>query len=359
MGVLYLTLLLTYISAFISRISKNRKVLSIFYCFLVFGIIFLVSALRGDTIGDTFQYKHSYSLLYKYKFSTEGDWGFNLFQYFLYKINKEPQFLIIITSLITVGFNIYNLYHYCSYMELEIYMYITSGYFITSMNGIRQSMLAAVVFTFTRIIEKENTILFTFAVILASPFHQSVLILIPVYFIVKQEAWSKTTVAVIIVSCIGFMGFSTIFPALLRALEDTNYGYYANQTDMGGSSFMRVIVNAVPVILAYIKRKELKENWPKSNIFVNMALINVIFVAFGMYNWIFNRFTIYFQLYNFVLIPYIIQHCFNGKERRLIYVGFLLCYFIFFYKEQVLSLNINYTSKYLDFNKIFYENVGG
>ncbi len=359
MGVLYLTLLLTYISAFISRISKNRKVLSIFYCFLVFGIIFLVSALRGDTIGDTFQYKHSYSLLYKYKFSTEGDWGFNLFQYFLYKINKEPQFLIIITSLITVGFNIYNLYHYCSYMELEIYMYITSGYFITSMNGIRQSMLAAVVFTFTRIIEKENTILFIFAVILASPFHQSVLILIPVYFIVKQEAWSKTTVAVIIVSCIGFMGFSTIFPALLRALEDTNYGYYANQTDMGGSSFMRVIVNAVPVILAYIKRKELKENWPKSNIFVNMALINVIFVAFGMYNWIFNRFTIYFQLYNFVLIPYIIQHCFNGKERRLIYVGFLLCYFIFFYKEQVLSLNINYTSKYLDFNKIFYENVGG
>lgn len=359
MGVLYLTLLLTYISAFISRISKNRKVLSIFYCFLVFGIIFLVSALRGDTIGDTFQYKHSYSLLYKYKFSTEGDWGFNLFQYFLYKINKEPQFLIIITSLITVGFNIYNLYHYCSYMELEIYMYITSGYFITSMNGIRQSMLAAVVFTFTRIIEKENTILFIFAVILASPFHQSVLILIPVYFIVKQEAWSKTTVAVIIVSCIGFMGFSTIFPALLRALEDTNYGYYANQTDMGGSSFMRVIVNAIPVILAYIKRKELKENWPKSNIFVNMALINVIFVAFGMYNWIFNRFTIYFQLYNFVLIPYIIQHCFNGKERRLIYVGFLLCYFIFFYKEQVLSLNINYTSKYLDFNKIFYENVGG
>ena len=359
MGVLYLTLLLTYISAFISRISKNRKVLSIFYCFLVFGIIFLVSALRGDTIGDTFQYKHSYSLLYKYKFSTEGDWGFNLFQYFLYKINKEPQFLIIITSLITVGFNIYNLYHYCSYMELEIYMYITSGYFITSMNGIRQSMLAAVVFTFTRIIEKENTILFIFAVILASPFHQSVLILIPVYFIVKQEAWSKTTVAVIIVSCIGFMGFSTIFPALLGTLEDTNYGYYANQTDMGGSSFMRVIVNAIPVILAYIKRKELKENWPKSNIFVNMALINVIFVAFGMYNWIFNRFTIYFQLYNFVLIPYIIQHCFNGKERRLIYVGFLLCYFIFFYKEQVLSLNINYTSKYLDFNKIFYENVGG
>ena len=354
MGAFYFTLVITYLSGYVSRISKNRKCLSFFYAFLIFLVIFLMSAFRND-IGDTFQYKHSYSLLNDYKFSTEGDWGFNIFQYILYTINKDPQFLIIITSLITVGFNIYNLYHYCSYMELEIYMYITSGYFTTSMNGIRQSMLAAVVFTFTRIIEKEKTILFIIAVILASPFHQSVLILIPVYFIVKQEAWSKTTVAVIIVSCIGFMGFSTIFPALLGALEDTNYGYSANQSDMGGSSFMRVIVNAVPVVLAYIKRKELKESWPKSNIFVNMALINVIFVAFGMYNWIFNRFTIYFQLYNFVLIPYIIQNCFKGKEKRLLYFGFMLCYFGFFYYEQVIGFNMQYNSKYLKFDKIFYK----
>lgn len=354
MGAFYFTIITTYLSGYVSRISKNRKCLSVFYAFLIFLVVFLMSAFRND-IGDTYFYKHSYSLLDNYKFSTEGDWGFDIFQYILYTINKDPQFLIIITSLITVGFNIYNLYHYCSYMELEVYMYITSGYFTTTMNGIRQSMLAAIVFTFTRIIEKENTILFIIAVILASPFHQSVLILIPVYFIVKQEAWSKTTVAVIIISCIGFMGFSTIFPALLEALEDTNYGYYANQTDMGGSSFMRVIVNAVPVVLAYIKRKELKESWPKSNIFVNMALINVIFVAFGMYNWIFNRFTIYFQLYNFVLIPYIIQNCFKGKEKRLLYFGFMFCYFGFFYYEQVIGLNMQYNSKYLKFDNIFYK----
>lgn len=354
MGAFYFALVTTYLLGYISRIARNRKCLSIFYAFLIFLVIFLISAFRND-IGDTFQYKHSYSLLYKYKFNTEGDWGFNLFQYILYTINKDPLLLIVVTSLITVGFNIYNLYHYSNYLELEIYMYITSGYFTTTMNGIRQSMIAAVIFTFTRIIEKGNTKLYIISILLASTFHQSALILIPVYFIVKQEAWSKTTVAVIIVSCIGFMGFSTIFPALLGALEDTNYGYYANQTDMGGSSFMRVIVNAVPVVLAYIKRKELKESWPKSNIFVNMALINVIFVAFGMYNWIFNRFTIYFQLYNFVLIPYIIQNCFKGKEKRLLYFGFMLCYFGFFYYEQVIGFNMQYNSKYLKFDKIFYK----
>lgn len=354
MGPFYFVLVSTYISGYISRISKNKRVFSIIYALLVFAIMFTLSAFRGE-LGDTYQYKHSYSLLGNYKFNTKGDWGFTLFQYCLYQINSDPQFLIIITSLITVAFNVYNLYHYCSYFELEVYMYITSGYFTTSMNGIRQSMLAAVVFTFSRIIEKGNTLLFIAIIILVSPFHQSVLIFIPVYFIARSEAWSKTTVTIIVVSSIGFLGFSTLFPALMGALQDTNYGYYANSTDMGGSSFMRVIVNAVPVVLSFIGRKELKASWANSDIFVNISLINLIFVAFGMYNWIFNRFTIYFQLYNFVLIPYIIKNCFKDKEKRLIYFAFMFCYFIFFYYEQVMSLGMVYQSNYLDFNKIIYE----
>ena len=73
-----------------------------------------------------------------------------------------------------------------------------------------------------------------------------------------------------------------------------------------------------------------------------MALINVIFVAFGMFNWIFNRFTLYMQLYNFILIPYIVKNCLQGKERRLIYIGFIICYFIFLYREQVIGMNMIY-----------------
>ena len=353
MEAFYFTLISTYILALISRISKNRRILSYLFIFLVFIVMFIISAFRND-IGDTFGYKLTYTMNDNYKFSMEGDWGFSLFQYVLYKINSNPLFLLIVTSLITVGFNIYNMYHYCSLLELEIYMYITSGYFTTTMNGVRQSMLAAIVFTFTRIIEKENTKLFIIAVILVSPFHQSVLILIPIYFILKSEPWSKTTLFVIGVSCLVFLGFSTLFPTLLRMLDNSNYGVYA-EADMGGSSFMRVVVNAVPVILTYIKRNELKKLWAKSNIFVNMSLINVIFVAFGMYNWIFNRFTIYFQLYNFVLVPYIIQNCFKGKERRILYFGFMICYFIFFYYEQVIGLNMQYDSEYLSFIRIFYK----
>ena len=82
MGAFYFTIITTYLSGYVSRISKNRKCLSVYYAFLIFLVVFLMSAFRND-IGDTYFYKHSYSLLDNYKFSTEGDWGFNIFQYIL------------------------------------------------------------------------------------------------------------------------------------------------------------------------------------------------------------------------------------------------------------------------------------
>lgn len=354
MGVFYFTLGSTFISAYVSRISKDKKILSIMYAAIVGLILIIVAAFRSN-IGDTELYMHSYTGLNNYKFSFDGDWGFSLFQYWLYTISTDPQLLIIVTSIITNLLNVLGFYFYKSYFELQIYMFITSGYYIVTMNGIRQSMAAAFLFVFCKLIEKEKLMQYSIVVLIASTFHQSALIMIPLYFIVRSKAWSKTTLSIIIVSCIGFIFFSQLFPVLLEILQDTNYGYYAEHTaDMQGSSFMRVIVNMVPVVLAYLKRKELNEKWSNSNIFINFAIINVIFTAFGMYNWIFNRFTIYFQLYNFVLIPYIIKNCFQGKEKRLMYLLLLICYFFFFYYEQVIGLKTYYATKYLKFEELFY-----
>ena len=115
---------------------------------------------------------------------------------------------------------------------------------------------------------------------------------------------------------------------------------------------MRVIVNAVPVVMAYIFRDKLKESWPESNVFVNMSLINLIFITFALYNWIFARFQIYFQLYNFILLPYMIKNCFERRqERDFVYYCFIICYFIFFYYEQVIGgVGLGYRSNFIDIN---------
>lgn len=68
----------------------------------------------------------------------------------------------------------------------------------------------------------------------------------------------------------------------------------------------------------------------------------------------FARFALYTQLYSFILLPYIIKHCFpNSKEKRLVYFGFIICFFIFFIYEYQISMHISYQSK-IDLSNLFY-----
>lgn len=353
MAVFYTTLGTTFFLAICSRLSKNKG-FEWFMIFLIALIFILVAGLRLN-IGDTGAYVQSYEQLGNFTgfFQNTKDKGFTYFQLFLYKINKDPQFLIFITSLITQGSIIYTLGRYRSYFELEVYMYITCGAFLVSMNGIRQAMVGALLFLCTDLISKNKFIPYCIIVLILSTMHSSALIMIPIYFIVRKEAWSKTTFMVIGIAMICFLFFNKLMPGFFDLLQNSSYSEYEDVISQkgGGASFMRVLVNTVPVVLAYIKRDKLKELWPDSNIFINMVIINLIFITFALYNWIFARFQIYFQLYNIVLIAYIIKNCFDDKNgRNLLYYCFIVCYFIFFYYEQVINRNgLGYLSKYIHF----------
>ncbi len=362
MGVFYGMIIITYILSFMSRCMYEKKVNKLAYIFMLLsvGIIVIVAGLQKG-IGDTEMYMHSYNLIAKDPSSIDftRDSGFALLNLILTQISPNPQFLVIVVATITHILNIKFFYRYKSYLELEIYIYIASGYFTVTMNGMRQCLAAALLVMCSKYLINGEFKKYAICILIISSIHGSALILIPMYFIVRQEAWSKNVIKLVILAAIGVVFYDIFSEILFKTLEGTQYGDYATFEE-GGSSAIRTVINAIPLVLAYIKRNELKEKWPESNIFVNMALLNLIFVAFGMWNWIFNRFTLYFQLYNFVLVPFIIKNCFKGKERRLIYFGFVICYFIFFYREQVVGLNMKYKSDYLDFNKIFYDlNEGG
>ena len=231
-------------------------------------------------------------------------------------------------------------------------MYITAGYYTVTMNGMRQCLAAALIFACTPLLIKGNFKIYCILVAIISMFHGSALMLIPMYFIVREEAWSKKMIMFMTVGIACVFFYQIVSPIFFKVLEATQYAEYSDY-DGGGSSFMRVVVNAVPVILAYLKRKELKECWPESNVFVNISIINTLFVAFGMFNWIFNRFGMYLQLYNFILLPMIIKECFKGKERRIIYFAFIILYFALFYVETDLLGNVRYMSDY-KINELLY-----
>ena len=337
MNIFYFLLISTFLLGLISRIiNKNYKIIGILFPLIIASLFILVAGFRTE-IGDTYFYKHSYELLVQNPMLPEDgrDIGFTVFQLCLISISTNPQFLVFVTSLITNLCTIIGLYRYRNYFELQVYMFITSGYFLTTMNGIRQAMVAAILFCATPLILKNRKWLYFLLVILLFNIHESALIMIPVYYIVREEPWSKRIMLLVAFLGIGLVLYDILEPIIFDLLGSTNYGHYS-EFDEGGSSFMRTFIAFLPVAGAYILRKDLK-SWDNGKVFINMSLLNFIVLCFSMYNWIFARLSYYFLPYTFVLLPYLIMRWPNIKEKRILYYGFILCYFIYMYYEHVIQ----------------------
>ncbi|MDQ0242551.1 transmembrane protein EpsG [Bacillus fengqiuensis] len=353
MEVFWINLFLVYILSFLARyfaapVSTGPILIkpNAYFAFLAATILILVAGFQKN-IGDTFFYMYSYETVYLTwdKIGFSADFGFNLYQMLLQRISNNPQLLVFITALITNSLIVLVLYKYSRMFELSLYVYITGGMYLTSMNGIRQFLAAAVFFAATKYIFDGNWKKYVIVVLFASTIHQTALILIPIYFLVRRRAWTWETFMILLFSVIMVMGFNQFTSALFSAIEDTKYSEYKNFTE-GGANVLRVVVYAMPVILAYMGREKLRNLFPQSDCVVNMAILGLVFMIISTQNWIFARFTFYFGLYNLILISWAVK-LFTDKNQKFIYYTILVCYFIYYFYESVISLRIFYDSDFI------------
>lgn len=355
MTILWINLAFVYVASLLSRYASRKSDLgptyirpSMMFGFLAICALVLVSGLRNN-IGDTYFYMHSYRTgsFFAEIANLNGDFGFNLLQAFLYSISSNPQLLIFTAALITNTLIVLVLYRYSRMIELAVFVYIASGMYTVSMNGIRQYLAAAILFAATHFILNGDWKKYIAVVLLAATIHKSALILIPIYFLVRREAWTGMTFLLLAAAVFLAVGFNQFSGMLFAAIENTQYGQYENFNE-GGANLLRVVVNSVPVMIAFLGRHKLRELWPESDYIVNLALLGSVFMIIATQNWIFARFNIYFGLYNVILVSWVVK-LFVTKSRSFIYASMLICYVIYFYYEQVLALNIDYGSDYISF----------
>lgn len=356
MSLLWMNLLIVFSFAFLSRWIARPTPLGAavpirpnkLFVFGSLASLVTVSGLRAN-IGDTYFYKHAYEsndFTLEYILS-EKDIGFGFLQMVLKQFSDDPQLMLFVTALVTNLLIVIVFYYYSRMIEISLYVYITGGLFLVSMNGIRQVLAAAIAFTAIRFLIQGRFFPFACIVLLASLFHQTALILLVLYFVVRFPAWSRVSIGLLVLSVFIVIGFDYFSALLFSAIEDTQYGHYKDFQE-GGASVLRAVVSAIPLIIAYLGREKLKEIFEDSDYIVNMALLGFVFMVISTQNWIFARFSIYFELYQLILIAWVVK-LFHKRDERVIYYGILVCYAAYFYFESVISLQIQYRSDFLSF----------
>ena len=323
---------------------------NLFMAFITFAVIIFFAAMR-TTVGDTTAYikmfnnypllKNAHDIIFD---SSAREPGFRLFSILIktYISDNYTVWLSIIAVISGICVMI-PLYKYSCNFGISAFLFMASCQFSWMFNGMRQFLVAAIIFSCTGLILKNKPLLYILIVCILSTIHKSAFILIPMYFIAQGEPWNKRTL-LFIVGVVLAMIFTTKFTNLLTdVVEQTDYATSINEfksTD-DGTNPIRILVESIPIILAFIYRNKIKDKLtPIIKLSINMSLI-----ASGLYiiskvassGILLGRLPIYFSMYNLILLPWLLRNIFEKKEKKLVYYIMIICYFAFFYYQMVIA----------------------
>ena len=321
--------------------GKERQRMKPMFAFIVFFPIIYMTV-WGRPRSDTFLYliiyrtlPNSLSELFQ-TFQYYGNKGFVFFEVLIRQLfgGSERAFRLIL-ALVHALPVIFVLRKNSENYILSIYLFLATGCHLAwMMNGMRQFMAVTIIFAATPWILEKKYIKAILVILIASTIHRTALVMIPVIFIVQGESWNWKTLlfsVVIVIATFMFAGNEALFD---NFAESVGYSLDAAKAwGDDGANPIRVLVNAVPMVLAWQYREQIKAQGSKLlNICVNMSVITtgMYLVAMVTSGIMVGRMPIYTSLYNLILLPYILKNCYRGVMRQSITFVAVILYFIYF-----------------------------
>ena len=317
------------------------------FAFVAFVPVIWMAGHRGN-VGDTGAYlsgflnmPDSFAGIPAYAETQAKDPGFYVFSAILKQFigNHSVRYFTVIAAI--QGIILLTVYRkYSSAYIVSLFLFLASTDYISWMyNGIRQFMAVTIIFGGTSLMLRNKYVSLILVILLASLFHQSALIMIPIVLIAQGKAWNTRTllfIAIIIIAVLFVGRFTSLLDAVL---EETQYASvvsdYTSWND-DGTNPIRVLVYSLPAILAFLGRKRIMyEDDQLINLCTNFSLVTAGLYLVSMFtSGIFlGRLPIYTSLYSYILLPWEIENLFIRESKRLMYVAMIVGYLGFYYYQ--------------------------
>ncbi len=329
----------------IEVLGKKRERWSIMAALLYVAPLIYWCATRDRGFGDTWAYYTDFmespgtlSGVIPYARSFPKDnvfYGILAFGRAVFGSNEDFTFgMIACIQLLSLTF-VYR--KYSRNLWLSIFLFVASTDYTGWMyNGIRQFTAAAISFTALPFIVNKKYLPAALIIYLASTCHQSALILLPAMFIVQGKAWNKRTILIALSAIIAVYFVNEFTGFLDEMLQDTQYENVVSDWTEGkddGTNVLRVLVYAVPTAIAFLWRSKIQEaDNPLIHLCTNMSILSssiylVSMFTSGIY---IGRLPVYFSLYNYILLPWELRHCFKKDSRIAVTASMVVFYLIFY-----------------------------
>lgn len=324
-----------------------QKKIPLVYAVLVFGYFIFWIGMRSG-IADTFQYISTYKLI-SADFSTawsQIEWdgknpGFDLFNALFKCFISQDYHWWLMTIAIVCGVCLVIVFRkYSVNYFMSCFLFMTMITYTWMLNGMRQFIAVAILFLCCDWIKDGKFIKFLIAVLILSTVHFTCIMMIPIYFVARLKPWSKKIVLFIFAIILLCVFAEPFFGELDNILSDTGYSGFTEQfAEDDGVNPIRVLFYAIPPLIAFWKRNVLAAYYEKNRmlpIMINMSLITAALYLVGVFTSgiLIGRLPIYCEVYNLILMPYLLYVGFNKQERKIIMPVYVMVMLLFFYLQR-------------------------
>jgi len=326
--------------------DKKLNIKSRNYAFyILFFVFWLTAGLRYETGVDWRGYTGFFNDLdFKkiiwnishLRFYDQYEFGYILINVLVKAFSNNIQWLFLIIAFSTNLLLFSSIKEYSNHIFLSLLIYFGCIYFILDMSGIRQCISLNIFLYSLRFVDGNNFVKYLFAILAASLFHITSLLLIPVFFIIKIKFRSWILLLFVVLGVvISISEIRWIMPFIEKiskilgneAISDKLYRYsIRGDTRIFGMGF---ILNLLIFIFCILERKKLSAN-KMYDIFLNLYLISIFFYY---YTWELNEFSSRLRLYffagNIILFTFFFDVYKRSLNKFLVFL-FIISFSIFY-----------------------------
>lgn len=216
---------------------------------------------------------------------------------------------------------------------LVIFTYFTLGTYVFALAAMKQTIAMAIsCYAIVALLEKKYPRFFVF-VIIAGLVHAYAFSLLILPLLVAKP-WTTRTYIIVAITLFMMLTFEESLTRILEEADELGKSIDSSSVFSGtGMNLFRVAVYSIVPVMSLLYKRRLESNMGrKEYLFLHMSIVSFMFMLLASIDGanIFGRMARYFEIGLVYMYPWMLQHLFSGKNRNVIKLAYIICFFAFF-----------------------------
>lgn len=297
----------------------NQKLKKRLYILAIIQLVFILGFRLLGTVGkDWIYYSRYYNLQLDWNLTEILEYeryeiGFKLLTKGISIIFNNTQFYIFFIGLISTIPVAYIIYKYSRMPFLSLTLYIALDFYAFNFAGLRQGIAIAIIFFSYKYIIENKILKFIFCIILATLFHTSAIVFLPIYFIRKIKITKLKIVFFAIIAILIFIFKSQIFLIINSFFYDN---YAISYTNSGNWMILCIMI----LVICYLFYKAVIRNNKNNQKLYVITTIGCMCMLFSSIVSDTLRIANYFYIFIILLVPEVLNCLKNNTTRNILII---------------------------------------